>query len=247
MRVGAVISFYDEYLLVRYSMQEILKHHPDAIIVVSHSVPEIMEKDLVKHFEWIKKNSYYIPLKNLGKDYDRIELASQAITRNFSKGFSKLYELDFDYDIIVSFTGDTLLKDGESINRRFNDMTTYQKEAMVSQAIGQMFHSEGPNGEFLPASRYQDPNITDFACCIWFIKGDFAKRTKVFKKIKITNKYTSEQCLGDELVRALKTEQKDFKTKVMRLNDLSPYQAYSYSDGVTYHAHSNGIPAHRGD
>jgi len=46
------------------------------------------------------------------------------------------------------------------------DMTTHHKQAMVSQAIGQKFHAEGPNGEIIRGGRLQDLDITDFACCI---------------------------------------------------------------------------------
>jgi len=189
MRCAIIISFYDEYEEVAKSIIKIknyFKKEVDIYTVQSAAPPSSL-------INGIQIYSYYTLLPNLGSLYNRYELPSQCITRNFSAGFSDmLNHVDKHYDYIVAFTGDTLIKDPSSFERRFQDMKSNNKVALVSQAIGQYFNSEDKDRNMILASRFQDDNSTDFACCFWIMDGKFVKDTNAFRYIEITNKYTSE-------------------------------------------------------
>jgi len=124
-----------------------------------------------------------------------------------------------------------------------NEMLNNNWVGMVSIAVGQNFHSnddDPSNG--ISGNRFQNEDTTDFACCYFMIKGNFAKKHKSFSNIKITNKFTSEQCLGDEMMRSLSNEGFGFD-KIGILNCVSPEAAYSYNDGIEYHSKTNGLPS----
>lgn len=229
---------YDEIEYVLTSIKNIRNTYSnDATIVVVQS--EYNEKD---NSEIVELSDIFFELPNLGETYNRFELPSQAITRNISKGMSLLYGTEIHFDIIVIFTGDTLITDATNIERRYVDIRRNKWVAMVSQALGQNFHSansDPPNNN--SGGRVQKEDTTDFACCYFLLDGEFAQKEKSFSDIKLTNKWTSEQCLGDELISHIGTE--NFKKMVGILNNDNRHIPYSYSDGIIYHAKNNGIPS----
>jgi hypothetical protein len=192
--------------------------------------------------EILKLSDKYMVLEDLSSLYDRYELPSQAICRNISKGFNEIYKIG-NFDLIVVFTGDTLITDSNNFLRRYDEMLNNCWLGMVSIAVGQKFHSndDDPINQIL-GGRIQNEDTTDFACCYFMVKGDFAEKHKSFADIKITNKFTSEQCLGDEMMRSLSNEGFGFD-KIGILNSESPRIAYSYHDGIEYHSKTNGLPS----
>ena len=238
MKPAFIISMYDEHAFVKQSIDRIVKVFPDSTIVVVHS-----HNGMDFAYDG-SKNIHYLKLSDLAKTVSRYSLPSSAICRNFSAGFLRLYEIEADHDLIVALTGDTLVTDAASFNRRLLDLRSRDKSAAVSQAVGQLFHADSDNPELgIVGGRPQNEDTTDFACCLFMILGDVARAKGAFTDIKITNQYTSEQCLGDELMRVLDVYNgQDFHSKVIRLNEKFPREAYSYSDGITYHARTNGAP-----
>jgi|SRR3989304_1733694 len=238
MKIAFVITMYDEHELVRTSILNILKQYSDATIHVVHSYDgkDFSIADLTV--------SRYHKLENLYGKISNARLPSHAVCRNFSRGFSCLYADNTVYDVIVAMTGDTLIGDPESFERRRRDMASANCVAAVSQAVGQRFHASTDDPDAgVVCGRLQTDKTTDFACCLFIVDGKFASKTNAFANICITNDFTSEQCLGDEMLRALgTTEPEVFHKNVMRLNKNSPHIAYSYGDGITYHARTNGRP-----
>lgn len=240
MKLGVVITMYDEYEQVLNSMVNIKRSFPEAYIVVIQSECELINETLMKI---IDNANEYTTLPDLSHSMHRYELPTQAICRNLSVGFRRLYATEKLFDIIVAFTGDSLVTDADSFFRRFTDMIRNKWVGMVSQALGQDFHSSMSNpinGHH--GGRYQDANSTDFACCFFILDGRICTETRAFAEIPLTNKWTSEQCLGDELVRVIGGDTVDFRKKVGILNSASPYMAYSYNDGLIYHA-KTGSPS----
>lgn len=240
MKLAVIITMYDEFEIVLNSIKNIKQNFEDAIIVVVQSECELSDDNL----EEIKMLSdEFIILPDLSKTVHRFELPSQAICRNISEGFNTLYDLCADIEIIAVLTGDSLITDSSSLVRRYYDMMKNGWIAMVSQALGQDFHAPNSNPiEGRSGGRYQDANTTDFACCFFIVDGQQCQPKRWFSDIKITNKWTSEQCLGDELVKCIGGNAMDFRKKVGILNNEQPYVAYSYNDGLKYHA-KTGLPS----
>jgi hypothetical protein len=227
---------YDEHQLVLSTLNSILKHfiNPEIIIVHSDNGTILSTSAAVT----------YIKLPNIATTVTASRLPSYSITRNFSTGFSNLYEKGKEYDMIVAMTGDTLVTDASSFNRRYADLAAGKFYAAVSQAVGQRFHASTDDPDAgRTCGRIQHNNTTDFACCLFLVDGEFANKTKVFSSIKVTNEFSSEQCLGDELMSAMGvSSNEEFHTRVYRLNNSTPHIAYSYNDGVVYHARTGGRP-----
>ena len=238
MKAAIGISMFDEHELVLNTIQTIIES--DAIepyFVVAHSDDESSTSAL----EAIKELAHkYILLSDVSKEKPTNYYQSHCVSRNYSNIFRSFYEAD-EIDSIsyfVALTGDTLVTDPSNFNRLYDYMIDNNKVACVSQAIGQRFHAATDDLHEFVGSRYQHDKITDFMPQLFLLEGKFAKNTKCFFDIEVTNELTSEQCLGDELSSHL---EKEFHTQVHRLNSMVPTYAYAYSDGIVYHAR-NGKP-----
>ena len=239
MKLGVVIVMYDEFDITLQTIKNIKAVNIDSKIVVVQSDTECQNLTL----DNIKRLSdKFIVLPNLAEKYDRFELPSQAICRNISAGSAELHNLNI-FDCICVLTGDTLITDAESFIRRHKQMQDNNFIGMVSKAVGQNFHSSSDNPKIgISGSRNQKSNTTDFACCFFMLEGGIAAKHKAFCNIEITNKFTSEQCLGDEMLKLVDNNITIFNNKVGVLNNEFPDKAYSYNDGIIYHA-KNGFPS----
>lgn len=171
---------------------------------------------------------YFITLENLGTSLKHHKLASHAITRNYGKLFSKMYERGPACSSVVAITGDTLLTDPSMVVRVQSDMLARKKVLACSQAIGQNFHapdSDPENG--VCGGRMQFEGISDFMPQFFMVDGEFAFRTRAFSQIAVTNVFTSEQCLGDEFMSHVQGVFYDNALVIAR-------NAYEYSDGILY-------------
>jgi len=224
-----IVSMFDEHEQVEETVKELSTLESRVFIVQSDDSTNWLDD---------YKAEYKSKLPNLESQFeDRRKLPSHAICRNMSEGFTTAYktavELSEVPELVVALTGDTLITDSQSFVRRRNQMIEEKKVAMISQAWGQTFWSS--DGQL---TRLQGEDLPDFACCIFVIDGQFFKDTKCFTQIEVTNEYTSEECLGEELVKHL--PEGNFREHISLLN-TNPYAAYSYNDGVMYHAR-NGKP-----
>jgi len=239
MRVGVVITMYDESEIVLRTINEIKKHFIDSEIVLVHSDNQEDSETLNTINQHL---SEYIKLPDMANEIV-LENVNPILIRNFNNGFSKLYELQNEYDLVIGLTGDTLISDASSFFRRQEEMKKNKWIAMVSQAVGQYFHATASDGSRIVEGRYQSGGTTDFASCIFFLDGKWASEHQAFSNIEMTNIWTNEQCLGDEIIKHLGDS--NFHDSVGRLNSKNPTVAYSYNDGVMYHAKHNGKPAGR--
>ena len=228
--LGVAITVYDEHKVVLESVENIKKYcdeqNIELTISVAHSDSGVETEEMAKIRSMA--NSYTL-LPNLGGTCCNEELGSLCISRNYSAAFSNL--LRQKYDLVVALTGDTLIQDASNFSRRFQDMKNNSWKALVARAIGQKFHAEDANRDIIKEGRLQHENITDFMPQLFLLDGSLLG-SEAFTNIEITNKFTSEQCLGDELMKHVLSI-----SNVGLLNRAARTNAYSYSDGVRYHVH----------
>lgn len=245
MRVAFIITMYDEQEVVLNSIAAIKREFGDrSDIFIIHSDDG---RPANTNNALISLCTEYTKMPNLADVVPSHKLASSAVCRNLSAGFASVYrrmDAGLKYDLLVGMTADTLVTDAAGFRRRFEEMMQGEFVAMVSQAVGQKFHASNDDPENgRCCNRPQTELTTDFACCLFLVEAAFANKTKVFENIPITNPFTSEQCLGDELLRAIHMQDSAiFHKYVRRLNAINPSNSYAYNDGIRYHVKNNGKP-----
>lgn len=225
MRVALLQTMYDEHENVFNNIKETSSIYRDAVCLVTHSFDK--ESSILGQ---IKLNSYYNSLQNLGNSLERLKIPAYSISRNYADLFNRLYLLNYNVDLIVALTGDTKLTDVNSFTRRYDEMKKHNYKLYACQAKEQVFWTKDKT-----LTRFQTKNIADFMPQLFFVDGSFAIETKVFSKIKITNEYTSEQCLSDAFL--IDGEFND----IGRLNKEKSNWA-DYTDGVIWQCLTNGRP-----
>lgn len=240
MKLGLIISFYDEHQIVIETLKNVKSIYDNTVIVTVHTD----NGSPSKYLDEIKnKSNFYFCLNDLSKIYDKNSYQAKTISRNFSYGFSKIYEITNSLDIICACTGDTLIYDSNFIQKIYDKLLNGNKKAAVSQAIGQRFHAATDNLIDKKENRVQDIFTTDIMPQLLLIEGKFAFNTRCFSNIQVTNNWTSEQCLGDELKSCLsKNSNNLFHENIVRLNEGNIFNAYAFADGIIYHAKNNGNP-----
>lgn len=215
-----LITMYKEYDVVNYSVQNIRKSFPNALIYVVQS-----NKDSKKVIENVDK---FDALSDLSLSYRHHKLAAHAISRNYSHLFTKAIENGCADKVIVAITGDTLITDPTVALKLNNELKRQNKILACSQAIGQNFHavdSDPENGRC--GGRYQFDGISDFMPQFFVLDGRFVAENRAFSTIAVINEFTSEQCLGDEFMKYVKGSFKDNALIIAK-------NAYDFSDGVLY-------------
>jgi len=208
MELGLIISMYDEIVQVKETIQSIKKS--GCKIVIIQSDPGDKEKILEG---WLSDEYLVLPdLAGSREEYqkmvekfkkgDPLPIAPFAVTRNFSKGFSLIKKYDVDY--VVAIEGDTKITNFIGIFKIIEKMKKTKKIVSYTRTIGYTLHDE--NGKL---ERFQDKHTTDIMPQ-FFIVDNNAIRQGLFCDMKVTNPYTSEVCLGDEINRYCKEKKIDF-------------------------------------
>jgi len=214
--IGIVITMYDESDVAAQTIKNCKTHC--ATIVVVHSDNQCSDDDL----EYIKNNSIYIPVSNLGKELNVHEIASAAICRNYNIGFKKLYESG-DFDIVIGINADTLITNLDKIIR----LVSSRYIGYVLQAKGQRFYDRNDRPGIDSPSRVQTEEVADIMPQFFIFNGEFACSNKLFTEIVNVNHYTSEENLGNEILRVLK---EPLKEKIKRIH-TNP-NVYDYHEGI---------------
>ncbi len=216
-KVGLIISFYDEDDVVRKTITALKSYDATSPIVCIHSDSGKCSKD---NLRFIKANSKFIKLPNLAIKYHQYELPAVVVSRNYSEGFKEFYRLKKPTEYTVAILGDTHIYDFKKLIDKM-DIILKDKKAGVLQALGQNFHSKDAdpiNG--VCGGRKQVEGTTDIMPQLFILHG-----VKGFTNIENTNKWTSEENLGNELSKHI-----DFPLEAVRLN--TGVGAYSFNCGL---------------
>lgn len=238
VNVGVVISLYDEYDLVKSTCENILSEFSNAkIVLVESNVDKTHVYDNISDHIHLK-NVYEFYKETIGDINEfRYRWMSHSLTRNFSVGFKRLYEIGDNYDLVVGLLGDTLIHDA-SFFVKINDVFKKDKKIIAGlQPIGQTLHHRL---NVIETNYYyknipETDNSTVISPVFFIADGDFAFKNKLFTEIINTNELTFEQSLGDNVKFFLK----DFQKKFLRLNK-NKFECYSFMyDGISFHAKNN--------
>ncbi len=201
MKVGLVVSMYDEVATVKKTLELTGAAFEHIVIVQSDLEPH---NDLIAMMEICNVYGEYVLLPNLDtrtaedkeKTDERFDFTNKSLARNFSLGFEACQGHDLDY--VVAITGDTLLLHRAGIASIFEAMDGAQ--VACSRAMGQDFHSahwsreEMSDPECPKGGRLQDKTNKDFMPHLFIVTGEMIP---IMSNIPLTNPWCFEQCLGD--------------------------------------------------
>jgi len=229
MKIAFVISMYDETNTVKKTLNNLKKFGCSSIVIQS----DPGEKNLVLEANLCDKYEMMSDLAGSRQNYEKIVeekkegkgemIGPIALTRNFNKGFS--LAKDYDVDYIVALTGDTKISSLKGILDITKKMRIMGGKVAGTRTIG--FTQYDENGEY---TRFQHRNIADIMPQ-FFIADIRDVRKGLFCNTKRTNKFTTEQCFGDEILRYCKENNIKFLDCFYRICDF----AYpKFIEGVNY-------------
>ncbi len=220
---------YDEIDIVKETITNLKKFDTKIVVIQSDPGNEkmILGSSMCDNYEkmsdiagGIEKYQEIIKEKKEGKGE---MIGPIALTRNFSRGFTLIQEMDVDYCIAI--TGDTKITSLTGILNIIEKMQKNNKIVGATRTIGYTQYDE--NGKY---ARFQHRQITDIMPQFFVV--DFkAVKKGLFCNIVRTNKYTTEQCLGDEIVRYCQQNNLRFFDIFYRISD---YAYPRFINGVYY-------------
>ena len=168
-------------------------------------------------------------LPDLADSLLKWEAPTASLCRDYGVLFSAaaLFE---EVDWWVAITGDTVLLHEYGLERVVSDAVGKGCVLACCCAYGQDFHRADLTIEDLGAGkgggRKQVAGTSDFMPQLFFVARE---AVGAFAEIPITNRWTSEQCLGDAFVA---WAGEDWRTK----RHVYSTEAAAYADGVVHHA-----------
>ena len=233
MKIGFIIAMYDEINTVNNTINTIKKNKSPIIVIQSDPQrPEkLLEQNQVNFYEKLSdlagsKEEY---LKQ--REANFVLTATKAIIRNLKAGFTAAKNYDVDWWIAI--LGDVSISNVEGIKKIVKKMIQLNKSIGVTRAVGQVFMDA--NNEL---TRIQNDDTTDFMPQFFIVNSSLITKG-LFSKFNLTNPYTTEQCLGDEVNRYCFENKINFKNLVYVICD---YAYPQFISGLNYNKDKIIIP-----
>lgn len=236
MMIGFMISMYDEIEIVKNTIITLKQNNCPIIVIQSdpQQPDKLLESNQVDHYEKLSDLAGSKEEYLQERDDNNMKAATtpvKAITRNFKVGFEKTKNFDVDWWVVI--LGDVLISNIEGIREIITQMNSEKKLIGITRAVGQVFKDN--NDEL---TRIQKNNTTDFMPQFLIVNSSLI-RNGLFSKLNITNPYTSEQCLGDEVNRYCLENNTSFKNLV---HIVSNYAYPQFISGLQYNSDRINMP-----
>lgn len=235
MKIGFVISMYDEIDKVNETIVIAKKNNCPVIVIQSDpkNKNELLNPKSVEHYELLEdiagnKEQYREERRHMERG---TTIPSYALSRNYSHGF--LAAEKFNVDWWIAILGDVEISSLDGIKKIIERMSHKDKLIGVTRAVGQIW----PDNDF-KLTRIQKIDTTDFMPQFFIVNVKLIKK-KTFHNIKVTNKYASEQCLGDAVVKYCKNNSINFESIVYSICD---YAYPKFIQGLKYNPVQARLP-----
>lgn len=224
---------YDEIDITHNTIKNIKQYCP---IIVIQSDPNDPSKTLPEN-----SVDFYEKLPDLaGSKEDYMKERSdgkgattpvRALTRNFRHAFSASQNFDVDWWVVI--LGDVLITNLDGIKTQIEKIIKNSKSLGVTRAVGQTFMDDDNN-----PTRTQHENTTDFMPQFFIVNSKLTKNG-LFSIFEITNRFATEQCLGDEVNRYCLKNNTDFE-KICYV--ISNYAYPQFISGLQYNPDRISMP-----
>jgi len=196
MNFGLIVSIYDEIDETTETIKTFKENQFPIIVIQSdpNNPKKIINSNSVNYYELFSdfagSKDQYVQERI---DTKGSTTPTKALTRNFSKAFS--VAKNFDVDWWITICGDVVINNFNGIEKIIQKMIIENKSLGITKAVGQVFFDKDDN-----LSRIQDPDTTDFMPQFFIINQKLIQKG-LFNNILITNPFTTEQCMGDDVNR----------------------------------------------
>lgn len=222
-KLGLLVTMHDELEQVAETIGRI-RPRLSRLLIVKSGMDPLPEA-------WLPHVDYHTLLPDLFPDLSRWELHATSMARNYSWLFSEAAKFP-EVDWWVAITGDTVLLHEYGVERAIADAAGKGCALACCRALKQDFHAADLTLEDLQAGkgggRRQTTDLADFMPQLFMVEGK-AVRGGCLSKIEVTNKWCSEQCLGDAF---MSWAGPDWRSK----RHVYSCAAGEYQDGVVHHA-----------
>jgi hypothetical protein len=229
MKIGFIISMYDEIDIVIETIQNLRKF--DCKIIVIQSDPG--SKEMTLDGSLCDKYEKMSDITGSRKEYAKIieekkegkgEMVGPiALPRNFNRGFNLIQ--DFDIDYVIAITGDTKIINLKGITKIIEKMRNDNKIVGGTRSIGYTMTDENQR-----SVQFQHRKISNIMPQ-FFIAEINSVKNSLFCNTLTTNKYNTEQCFGDEINRYCDENNYRYFDKFYRICD---YAYPKFIEGLCY-------------
>ena len=219
MKLGFIISMYDEIDNVNETILNLRKY--DSQIVVIQSDPGIqklfLDESICDKYEKMSdiaggREKYSKMMEE--KTAEKGEMIGPiALTRNFNRGFNLIQ--DFDIDYVIAITGDTKITNLKGIAKIIEKMRNDNKIVGCTRSIGYTMVDENQK-----SVQFQHRKILNIMPQ-FFIAEINSVRNGLFCNTERTNRYNTEQCFGDEIIRFCDEKNYRYFDKFYRICDYA--------------------------
>lgn len=233
-KLGLLVTMHDEVEQVAETISR-LKPRLSRVLLVRSGIESVPE-------DWKQHLDYHTLLPDLSPDLSRWELHAASIARNYSWLFRKAAKYS-EVDWWVAITGDTVLLHEYGLERAIRDAIDKGCALACCRALKQDFHASSLTLEDLQAGkgggRKQTTDLADFMPQLFMVSGR-AVIEGAFHEIPVTNRWCSEQCLGDAFVgwagggKGSSEDPNEFGWRTLR--HVYSTAAGEYQDGIIWHA-----------
>jgi hypothetical protein len=241
MKIGCIISMYDEIKPVKKNIQ-FLKTQSSSIVVVQSQPThdyELLEPTSVDHYELLsdvggsKENYQKAQKESDNYTPGRIgTIPATALTRNFSNAFRAASNFDADWWVVI--LGDCVLSNFDGIKKIIKKLENEKKFVGITRGVGLLFPDDV--GQYY--SRVQWNDTTDLFPQ-FFIVHDSLIKNGFFHNMELTNKWCTEICLGDNIIKYCNHNSLQYWDIVYSICD---YPAPKWIEGFDYNKDRTALP-----
>lgn len=226
MKIGFIISMYDEIDVVKNSIKNIKLFKSPIVIIQSDpkDSSKVITSDSVDFYEKLPdlagSKEEYLKERSGSKG---ATTPVKSVTRNYKHAFDVSKKFDVEWWIVI--LGDVLISNLTGIEKLIQQIISDDKSIGITRAVGQIFMDNDNK-----PTRIQHKNTTDFMPQFFIVKSNLIQ-DGLFSKFQITNKFATEQCLGDEVNRFCSEHNTNFH-KICYI--ISDYAYPQFISGVQY-------------
>jgi len=229
VKIGVIISMYDEYDNVIKNIQNINKNSFPIIVVQSEpkDSDKIIDSNLVNYY---KKFPDIMETGNIFTD-DATKAICHPLSRNLSHAFKTANSFDVNWWIVLF--GDVELYNFKGIIKIINKMNSQNKSLGITREVGLTF-----TNKFGKLGKVEKSNTQNFVPTFFIINSKLIKKG-IFQDIEVTNPFAMEECMGDAATKFFKENNSDFFEQSYIIAD---YAYPKFIEGLKYNSDRTILP-----